>query len=66
MSPIAQLLEELKTDIHKVETVIKRAGLSDCQKKIYNRQKETLNEVIFKLETNYLNVEVDFINKLKR
>ena len=66
MTPISQLIEELKCDVHQVEKVIKRAGLTDCQRKIYNKQKETLNEVLFTLEVNYLNIEVAFINKMKK
>lgn len=66
MTPISQLIEELNCDVRNVEKVIERAGLTDCQKKIYMKQKETLNDVLFNLETRYLNTEVDFINKLKR
>lgn len=65
-TPIAQLISELTVDVRNVEKVIKRAGLSECQKKIYNKQKETLNEVLFTLNVNYLNIEIDYLNKLKK
>ncbi len=65
-TPVSQLIDELKIDVRNVEKVIKRAGLTDCQKKIYTKQKETLIDVLFNLETRYLNTEIDFINKLKK
>ena len=65
MTPIQRLIEELKVDVHNVQTVIKRAGLTDCQKKIAEKSKQTLCEVIMNLECNYLNLEVAYINKLK-
>ena len=65
-TPIAQLIEELKVDTHKIDIVMKRAGLTDCQRKMYLREKETLCTVLFNLEVNYLNVELNYINKLKQ
>ena len=64
MSPITQLIEEIKCDIHKVNTVVKRAGLTDCHKKIFMKQKETLCEVLLNLESNYVGIEKKFIEKL--
>ena len=66
MTPISQLIEEINCDVRNVEKVIKRAGLTDCQKKIAERNKQTLCEVIMNLESNYLNLEVAYINKLKK
>jgi len=66
MTPISQLIEEINCDVRNVEKVIKRAGLTDCQKKIYTKQKETLCDVLFNLETRYLNAEVDYLNRLKK
>jgi len=65
-SPITQLIEEIKCDIHKVNTVVKRAGLTDCHKKIFIKQKETLCEVLLNLENNYLTIEQNYLNKLKK
>jgi len=65
-SPIAQLIEELKCDVHKVDIVMKRAGLNDHQSKLYHKQKEVLCEVLFNLEVNYLNLEVNYYNKMTR
>jgi len=66
MSPIAQLIEEINCDVRNIDKVIKRAGLTDCQKKIAERSKQTLTDVLFNLETRYLNLEVSYINKLKK
>lgn len=66
MTPLTRLIEELKIDIHNAETVIKKISTSECQKKIYTKQKDTLNDIVIKIENNYLNVELDFINKTKK
>lgn len=66
MTPISQLIEELKVDMRKAESVLKRSGLTEHQKSIHNAQRTTLINVLYNLETNYLNIEVAFINKLKR
>ena len=65
-TPIAQLIEELKVDAHKIDIVMKRAGLTDHQRKLYLREKEVLCNVLFNLECHYLNLEVDYLNKIKK
>ena len=65
-TPISQLIEELNCDVRNIEKVIKRSGLTDCQKKIAEKSKQTLTDVLFNLETRYLNLEVDYLNKLKK
>ena len=66
MSPMQQLIVELNCDVRNIDKVIKRAGLTDCQKKIAERSKQTLTDVLFNLETRYLNLEVNYLNKLKK
>lgn len=66
MSPIQQLLEELKTEVHEAESLVKKSGVSECQKKIYTKQRDTLNDVIFNLENNYINLETAYINAIQR
>ena len=65
-TPIAQLIEEIKVEMRQSESILKRSGISEHQKHMYHTQRTTLFNVLYNLENNYLNIELNFINKLKK